>query len=152
MGVAVAGVVTSYLATALPPREGTVRIWAGVHPPRLRARDPALGASGRKAAETPAESMRTTTGEAFAEVSWRNRRMFAISQAGLVEKFVDTLVWIFYPVYLYAQGFSLSDIGWIVGIYGTVWGASQLLTGRLSDRVGRLLPCVGGMCSAVSVC
>ena len=151
MGVAVAGVVTGYLATALPPREalwgfGLVCILLAIVLLLAFVRETLPWAhQEQKAAETPAKSMPTTTGEAFAEVSWRDRRMFAVSQAGLVEKFVDTLVWIFYPVYLYAQGFSLSDIGWIVGIYGTVWGASQFLTGRLSDRVGRLLPCVGGM-------
>ena len=34
-----------------------------------------------------------TTREVFALMSWRDPRLFAISQAGLVEKFVDALVW-----------------------------------------------------------
>lgn len=40
---------------------------------------------------------------------------------------------------------SLPDIGWIVGIYGFVWGGGQLLTGKLSDHIGRLVPNVAGM-------
>ena len=151
MGVAVAGVATGYLATALPPREalwgfGLACILLAIILLLAFVRETLPWAHQEQhAATTPTEPMPATTGAAFAEVSGRDRRMFAVSQAGLVEKFVDTLVWIFYPVYLYAQGFSLADIGWIVGIYGTVWGASQFVTGRLSDRVGRLLPCVGGM-------
>jgi len=27
--------------------------------------------------------------------------------------------------------------GWVVGVYGFVWGGSQFFTGRLSDRIGR---------------
>jgi MFS family permease len=40
---------------------------------------------------------------------------------------------------------SLIDIGWIVGVYGFVWGGSQLWTGPLSDAVGRKWPIVIGM-------
>jgi MFS family permease len=63
----------------------------------------------------------------------------------LVEKFVDALVWVFYPVYLYEKGVSLPGIGWIVGVYGFTWGASQLVTGRLSDHWGRQKLNVAGM-------
>jgi MFS family permease len=69
----------------------------------------------------------------------------AISQAGLVEKFVDALVWVMYPVFLYQRGLSLPAVGWVVGVYGFVWGGSQLFTGRLSDRIGRHGPNVAGM-------
>jgi MFS family permease len=68
-----------------------------------------------------------------------------VCQAGLVEKFVDALVWVFYPVFLYRHGMSLSQIGWIVGVYGFVWGGTQLFTGKLSDRVGRHRLNVWGM-------
>jgi MFS family permease len=71
--------------------------------------------------------------------------MAVISQAGLVEKFVDALIWVFYPVYLYHHGLSLAGIGWVVGMYGFVWGGAQLVTGRLSDHIGRHKPIVWGM-------
>ncbi len=74
-----------------------------------------------------------------------DRRLAALSQAGLVEKFVDALVWIVLPVWLFARGLSLTQIGWVTGTYGMVWGVAQLWTGRLSDRVGRYWPNVGGM-------
>lgn len=66
-------------------------------------------------------------------MSGRDRRLFALCQAGLVEKFVDALVWVVYPVYLYQRGLSLTEAGSIIGVYGLTWGGSQLLTGRLSD-------------------
>jgi len=85
------------------------------------------------------------TWEVFTLMSWRDARMASISQAGLVEKFVDALVWVFFPVYLHQRGLSLPGIGWVVGVYGFVWGMSQFFTGHLSDRVGRKQPIVWGM-------
>ncbi len=69
----------------------------------------------------------------------------ALSQAGCIEKFVDALVWVFFPVLLHARGLSLVEIGWVVGFYVFVWGGSQLWTGPLSDKVGRKWPIVIGM-------
>jgi MFS family permease len=78
-------------------------------------------------------------------MSWRDRRLAAVCQAGLVEKFVDALMWVIVPVFLFQKGLDLPGIGWIVGVYGFVWGGAQLLTGRLSDHVGRFWPNVLGM-------
>ncbi|MCC6001490.1 MAG: MFS transporter, partial [Pararhodobacter sp.] len=85
------------------------------------------------------------TAQVFALMSWRDRRLLALSQAGLVEKFVDALVWVIFPVFLVARGASLTEMSWIVGVYGFVWGGAQLFTGRLSDLVGRFWPNVLGM-------
>jgi len=65
--------------------------------------------------------------------------------AGSAHGFVDALIWVFYPVYFYQHGLSLSNIGWVVGIYGFVWGGSQFVTGKLSDHVGRRWPIISGM-------
>jgi MFS family permease len=83
--------------------------------------------------------------EIFKLVSFRHKTFVALSQAGCVEKFVDALVWVFFPVYLNAKGLTLIDIGWVVGVYGFVWGGSQLWTGPLSDAFGRKWPIVIGM-------
>lgn len=92
-----------------------------------------------------AVSEHPSTAEMFFLMSWRDRRMAALCQAGLVEKFVDALVWALWPIYLHQQGLSLPGIGWTVGVYGFTWGAAQFFTGRLSDRVGRHLLNVWGM-------
>lgn len=161
-GVAVAGIVTGHLATAFGARPGLlgfglVVIVFATGLALLYVKDTlpwAEAESARHAAgEMTGPSPRfprniadhPTTWEVFTLVSWRDRRLAAISQAGLVEKFVDALIWVFYPVYLYQRGLSLAEIGWVVGIYGFVWGGSQLFTGRLSDHVGRQKPIVWGM-------
>jgi MFS family permease len=161
IGVAIAGIATGYLAAELGPRIGLLYFGLGVIGvatlttalfiedtlPWARKEKPMTAAGGatlhpRYPAGVPA---RPSTREIFALVSWRDRRFFAICQAGMVEKFVDALIWVFYPVYLYGQGVSLPGIGWIVGVYGFTWGGAQLVTGRLSDHWGRHRLNVGGM-------
>ena len=162
VGVAIAGVVTGYLAESLGARDGlllfglsvvvlalvTTQLWVRETLPWARAeaarhRDgTAVGPVPRYPTSLPA---RPGTWDIFALMSWRDRRLAAFSQAGLVEKFVDALVWVLYPAFLYQRGMDLPRIGWIVGMYGFVWGGSQLFTGRLSDHVGRYWPNVLGM-------
>jgi MFS family permease len=162
VGVAVAGIVTGYMAMAFGARQGLLIFglvvivsallltqffvqetlpWAQAEGAR-HAAGKSAGPTPRYPANVPA---RPTTWDLFALMSWRDRRMAALCQAGLVEKFVDALVWVFYPVFLYQRGISLPSIGWIIGVYGFVWGGSQLFTGKLSDRIGRHKPNVWGM-------
>ncbi len=160
VGVAVAGIITAYLAQHLGARLGLLvfgltaigaagaatLLWVKETLPwaHLEAARHAnlTGSSARYPKDV---SPQPSTWEMFTLMSWRDRRMAAFSQAGLVEKFVDALMWVIYPVWLYQRGFSLPAIGWIVGSYGIVWGLAQLFTGRLSDRIGRLKPIVWGM-------
>lgn len=161
VGVAIAGIVTGYLATHLGPRAGL--LWFGLVViglatlttalfikdtlPWAKKEKPMAAASGATLhPRYPAGvTAKPTTWEIFTLVTWRDRRFFAICQAGLVEKFVDALIWVFYPVFLYSKGVSLPGIGWIVGVYGFTWGGSQLVTGRLSDHWGRQKLNVAGM-------
>ncbi|CAN8141354.1 MFS transporter [uncultured Thiomicrorhabdus sp.] len=71
--------------------------------------------------------------------------LIALNQAGLVEKFVDALIWLLLPIYLLNQNLDLVEASAIIAIYGMVWGASQLITGPLSDKIGRKFLIVGGM-------
>lgn len=162
LGVAVAGIVTGYMAAAFGPRQGL--FWFGIvvigialvltglwikETLQWAKAEGARHAAGRSSGPIPRFANNIadtpTTWEVFTLMSWRDRRMAAFSQAGLVEKFVDALVWVFYPVFLYQQGLGLAAIGWVVGIYGFVWGGSQFLTGKLSDHIGRMKPIVWGM-------
>ncbi len=162
VGVAVAGILTGYLATAYGPRLGLfifgavvtlgalvlTSLWVKETLPWAKA-EGARHAAGKSTGPKPRFpkniSDQPTTWEVFTLMSWRDKRMAALSQAGLVEKFVDALIWVFYPVFFYQQGMSLAQIGWMVGIYGFVWGGSQLFTGKLSDHIGRQKPIVWGM-------
>ncbi|MBI5908063.1 MAG: MFS transporter [Polaromonas sp.] len=162
VGVALAGIITAYLATLLGARQGLLvfglvvialallltQLWVQDTLPwaKAEAARHRLGTAPHPMPRYPRKvSPQPGTWEVFALMSWRDRRLAAISQAGLVEKFVDALVWVFYPVFLYSQGVSLPSVGWIIGVYGFVWGGAQLFTGRLSDRIGRHRPNVWGM-------
>jgi MFS family permease len=161
-GVALAGIITAYLTQWLGARESllwfgmitvivaiiTTQLWVKDTLPwaHAEAREHAAGKATGPRPRFPTNISDTpTTWEVFTLMSWRDKRMFAFSQAGLVEKFVDALIWVFYPVYLYQHGLSLANIGWVVGIYGFVWGGSQFVTGKLSDHIGRLWPITIGM-------
>ena len=87
----------------------------------------------------------TSSWHVFKRMSWHDSRLLAITQAGCVEKFVDALVWVVYPVYLYQKTGDLTLTGWIISIYGLFWGVSQLIPGDWSDRFGRQRLNVSGM-------
>lgn len=81
----------------------------------------------------------------FLYVSWKNKKLFAYSQAGHVEKFIDTCIWIFFPVYLFNNGITLIEISFIVGTYAMTWGVLQIFSGLYSDFIGRNLLIIAGM-------
>lgn len=83
--------------------------------------------------------------EVVKRASWGDTTLFATSLAGSVEKFVDVLVWIAFPLYLTTAGLSVAQVGVVVGVYGGVWGVLQLYTGKLADDIGRRPPVVAGM-------
>jgi len=86
-----------------------------------------------------------TLAQLFKTASLDNQYLVALNQAGLIEKFTDAIVWIFLPIYFLSQHLSLIEAGAIIAIYGVVWGSSQLITGPLSDKVGRKKLIVWGM-------
>lgn len=162
VGVAAAGIATGYLASTLGPRDGllwfggavivmaTLAAWLGVAETLPWARDDvkrqaAPGTNAQRPRYPTGVGAQPSTAEVFRLMTWGDRRMAALCQAGLVEKFVDALVWAFWPVYLHQRGLSLPAIGWIVGVYGFSWGSAQFFTGQLSDRLGRHLFNVWGM-------
>ena len=83
--------------------------------------------------------------QVFAYVSWRHPTFSALCQAGVANKVADTLLWVLFPLYLHGHGLGLVQVGWVTGVYGLSWGASQLWTGPLSDRIGRKRPVVAGL-------
>ncbi len=67
----------------------------------------------------------------------KDRSLFSLSQAGLINNLNDALAWGLIPLYLASQGASIGTIAQIAAIYPAVWGLGQLATGALSDRWGR---------------
>jgi MFS family permease len=86
-----------------------------------------------------------TTGEIFRLTSFRERALSSCSQAGLVNNLNDGLAWGLLPLYFAAAGLSVARIGILAALYPAVWGLGQLVTGGLSDRIGRKPLIVGGM-------
>jgi MFS family permease len=89
---------------------------------------------------TQATRPRGTEHEGFLavmKVTWSNKTLVAVAQAGHVEKYVDALVWVAFPLLFRSWGLSIVEIGLITSAYGFTWGLLQLVTGPLSDRVGR---------------
>ena len=77
--------------------------------------------------------------------SFRERALSAASQAGMVNNLNDGLAWGLLPLLFARGGLGVGRIGLLAAAYPAVWGAGQLLTGSMSDRLGRKRLIVGGM-------
>ncbi|GAB3140648.1 MFS transporter [Micromonospora sonneratiae] len=78
-------------------------------------------------------------------VSWREPALSSASQVGMVNNLNDGLAWGLFPLLFAAAGLSLPQIGVLVALYPAIWGLGQVLTGPLSDHIGRKPLIVSGM-------
>jgi MFS family permease len=83
--------------------------------------------------------------EVFARTSFKDRNLFACSQAGLVNNLNDGMSWGVFPLFFASFGLGVGRIGILKAVYPAVWGVLQVATGPLSDRWGRKGLIVGGM-------
>ena len=81
----------------------------------------------------------------FSRVTWTDRSLRAVSQAGLVNNLNDGVSWGLFPLFFAAHGATLERTALLVALYPAVWGVGQLFTGPLSDRLGRKPLMTGGM-------
>ena len=86
-----------------------------------------------------------STREIFTLTTLREPALSACSQAGLANNLNDGLAWGLLPIFFARNGLGVAAIGILAAIYPAVWGAGQLVTGALSDRVGRKWLIAGGM-------
>ena len=77
--------------------------------------------------------------------SFKEKALSSCSQAGLVNNLNDGLAWGLFPLYFAAAGLSVGRIGVLAALYPAVWGLGQLVTGGLSDRIGRKPLIAAGM-------
>src|ERR1700730_3214623 len=86
-----------------------------------------------------------STKKVFVLTSFHERSLSAVSQAGLVNNLNDGMAWGLFPLLFARGGLSIVAIGTLVALYPAVWGMGQLVTGAVSDRVGRKWLIAGGM-------
>jgi MFS family permease len=86
-----------------------------------------------------------STKDVFLLTSFRERALSSVSQAGMVNNLNDGMAWGLFPILFARGGLSVAEIGTLAALYPAVWGAGQLVTGALSDRVGRKWLIAGGM-------
>jgi MFS family permease len=148
LGVAIAALATGALAATYAPRTvvwvgAAVIAVSGLLLSLLFVRDTGAHVHEEQRAHGAhdARSFRS----AFARGTVHDPVLRACSQAGLVNNLNDALAWGLAPLYLAANGATVTEIGIVAGVYPAVWGAGQLLTGWLSDHTGRKPLIVVGM-------
>ena len=148
LGVALTAFVTGALAATFAPRTlvwvlGGVIAVLGTVISILFVRDTAEHVEREQRAH--GAGVAGTLRSAFARATLHHPTLRACSQAGLVNNLNDALAWGLAPLYLAAHGASTTQIGIVAAVYPAVWGAGQLLTGWLSDHIGRKPLIVAGM-------
>src|SRR3972149_2227256 len=83
--------------------------------------------------------------EIFARTSYRDPNLFSCSQAGMVNNLNDGMAWGLFPLFFAAAHLSVERIAILAATYPAVWGICQLLTGAISDHIGRKWMIAGGM-------
>ena len=83
--------------------------------------------------------------DVFVYASVRERALSACAQAGFVNNLNDGMVWGLLPLWFARGGLSIASIGVLAALYPAVWGLGQLVTGAVSDRIGRKTLIVAGM-------
>jgi MFS family permease len=154
MAVGATALATGYLAAAyglrpVPELIGVVYVVAGLALSIAVVRDTA----GHVAAEIAThqgvamhpERAARPFWTVFRDTSWRSRPLRGASQAGLANNLNDGLTWAVFPLLFASHGLGLAAIGLIKGLYPMLWGGGQLVTGRLSDTIGRRPMIVSGM-------
>jgi MFS family permease len=105
----------------------------------------ATGAQAPDSGPSAAAGEQPSTREIMVHTSLREPALSACSQAGLVNNLNDGLAWGLLPLLFARGGLPVSQIGLLAALYPAVWGLGQLLTGPLSDRLGRKPLITGGM-------
>jgi MFS family permease len=149
LGVAAAAFATGALAASYAPRTivwvgAAVIALTGVLVSAFAIRDTAAHVALEQDAKGQAPA-HTGLGDAFVHATLRDPVVRACNQAGLVNNLNDALAWGLAPLYLAANGASVREIAVVAAAYPVVWGAGQLLTGWLSDHIGRKPLIVAGM-------
>ncbi|CAH0175474.1 Tetracycline resistance protein, class C [Arthrobacter sp. Bi26] len=153
LGVAGTALATGYIASAYGLRPGPFLLGAafiavGLGLSVLTIRETHHHAKAEAAVHVPVHAgshAGLSNRDVFTLTSFRDKSLSSVSQAGMVNNLNDGLAWGLFPVLFAAGGLSIERIGILAAVYPAVWGAGQLITGALSDRIGRKPLIAGGM-------
>ena len=150
LAVGVTAFLTGYLAVAIRAAPGADLSRHRLRGPRARRSRSCSCAtrattSGWRRRRMPQQAAPISFREVFALTSFRDRNLFAASQAGLVNNLNDGMSWGIFPLFFAAFGLGVERIGILKAVYPATWGILQIATGPLSDRWGRKGLIVAGM-------
>jgi MFS family permease len=150
LGVSATAFASGALAASFAPRTviwagAAVIVVAGLLISLFAVRDTGAHVAYEQAAHGDEEGRPLHLGAAFTHASLRDPILRACNQAGLVNNLNDALAWGLVPLYLAAHGASVRQIAIVAAAYPLVWGAGQLVTGWLSDHIGRKPLITAGM-------
>ena len=141
LAVGVTAFLTGYLASRYGLRPVPFYLGIGYAVIRLGAVGPARSRHPRSCSPGdgwPQRSRprRSSFWEVFALTSFRDRNLFAASQAGLVNNLNDGMSWGIFPLFFAAFGLGVERIGILKAVYPATWGILQIVTGPLERSLG----------------
>jgi MFS family permease len=150
--VAITALATGYLAAAYGLRPapfllGTAYIALGLGLSAAAVRETRQYARYEAATHVAADHLgaHLTTRQVAWLTSFSEPALSAACQAGMVNNLNDGLAWGLFPILFARHGLTVSEIGILAALYPAIWGAGQLGTGALSDRIGRKWLIAAGM-------
>jgi MFS family permease len=152
-GLALTALATGHLAAVYGLRPapfllGAAYVAVGLGLSGLAVRETQVHARHEAASHAPAGGHlhgQLTTRQIARLTSFREPALSAASQAGMVNNAGDALAWGLFPVLFASHGLTVGQIGVLAAVYPGVWAAGQLVTGALSDRLGRKWLIAAGM-------
>jgi MFS family permease len=141
LGLAYAGLGLGLSALLVRETRGHAELEASL----ANADPPTAPRQGPDSEPSAATVERLSTREVLTLTSLREPALSACSQAGLVNNLNDGLAWGLLPLLYVRGGLPVAQVGLLAALYPAVWGLGQLVTGPLSDRLGRKPLITGGM-------
>jgi len=145
LGVSAAAAVAGFLAASYGIRPTPYWLAEGLAISGLLLSFFARETAGHVELESAGTKPTRSVGKLVLDVSFRDRTMSSACQAGMVNNLNDGMAWALLPLFFAAHGLGLREIGLLAGAYPAVWGAGQLVTGWMSDHLGRKPLLVTGM-------
>jgi MFS family permease len=150
--VAITALATGYLAAAYGLRPapfllGAAYIALGLGLSAAAVKETRGHARHEAAAHVAADHLggHLTTRQVAWLTSFSEPALSAACQAGMVNNLNDGIAWGLFPLLYTSHGLTVGQIGVLAAVYPAVWGAGQLVTGALSDQIGRKWLIAAGM-------